>query len=311
MAGTRKEYVRGQSAPDTPAFAYMMRCEGGELYAGWTFKPAERLHAHKNGKGAKYTASHPAKGFAYLERCADKPTAMAREVALKQLTKQQKEELCAQWAEHTRPRITVATRKDAAEILEIYNWYVKYDLATFQITPSTLAEFEKSMEEATKVAPILLARDADGKLMGYACAHRWHEREAYRWSVESTVYCAPDARCLGVGDVLYRSLIPLLKRQGYWNIYALVSDPNPTSEHFHEKLGFTCVGRTPHTGYKLGRWLGLSFWWYPLRTGRSAPFQLQPLREDDVERCLGMVSWVNPGRVPPTPPEEDTLAENS
>ena len=39
----------------TEAYVYLVRCTGGKLYAGWTTDPAARLHAHKTGKGAKYT----------------------------------------------------------------------------------------------------------------------------------------------------------------------------------------------------------------------------------------------------------------
>ena len=79
------------------AFVYMVRCAGGQLYTGWTNAPAARLRAHKTGRGARYTRAHGAVGFAYLERCADKPSALRRELALKKLPKAQKELLCAAW----------------------------------------------------------------------------------------------------------------------------------------------------------------------------------------------------------------------
>ena len=44
-----------------------------------------------------YTRTHTALGFAYLEACADKSAALRREIALKKLTKAQKETLCAGW----------------------------------------------------------------------------------------------------------------------------------------------------------------------------------------------------------------------
>lgn len=268
------------------AFVYMVRCTGGQLYTGWTNDPAARLYAHKNGKGAKCTRALGAKQFAYLERCPDKSAALRREAALKKLTKPQKEALCAAWAQQNLPRLSVARPEDAADILEIYNWYVLNHTATFQITPSTVEEYRQWVDDTNKVAPLLLARDADGKLLGYACAHRYHPREAFDWSVESTIYCAPDARGLGVGDVLYSALIELLRRQGYWNVYALLADPNPASEHFHEKFGYTCAGRTPHIGYKLGRWLGLSTWWLPLQKGSAGPQPVRRLSADEITAVL-------------------------
>lgn len=276
--------------PETESFVYMVRCRGGQLYAGWTTDPAARLYAHKSGKGAKCTRGLGAQRIAYLERCPDRSAALRREAALKKLPKPEKEALCAAWAEQNRPRLSVASRADAADILAIYNWYVENDTATFQTTPSTVEEYADWVDRTNAVAPLLLARDAQGRLLGYACAHRWHEREAYAWDVESTIYCAPDARGLGVGEALYRALLALLKQMGYWNVYAQIADPNPASERFHEKLGFSCVGRTPRTGYKHGRWLGLSIWWLPLRRGRSAPAPVQPLPAPDVEKFLQALS---------------------
>lgn len=254
--------MSGEAEKTERAYVYMVRCAGGQLYTGWTNDPASRLHAHKSGKGAKCTRALGAQRFAYLERCTDKSAALRREAALKKLTKAQKEALCAEWAEKNLPRLSLATRADAVEILDIYNWYVLHHTATFQVTPSSLPEYEDWVESTRALIPLLLARDGDGKLLGYACAHRYHPREAYDWAVESTIYCAPDARGFGVGDTLYRALLDILDGMGYWNVYALVADPNPASERIHARLGFTCVGREPHTAYKFG-WLGLSTWWLP------------------------------------------------
>ena len=83
--------------PEKTAYVYMVRCAGGQLYTGWTNDPEARLKAHQSGKGAKYTRTHTALGFAYLEACTDKSAALRREIALKKLTKAQKEALCAGW----------------------------------------------------------------------------------------------------------------------------------------------------------------------------------------------------------------------
>ena len=284
--------MSGEAEKTERAYVYMVRCAGGQLYTGWTNDPASRLHAHKSGKGAKCTRALGAQRFAYLERCTDKSAALRREAALKKLTKAQKEALCAEWAEKNLPRLSLATRADAAEILDIYNWYVLHHTATFQVTPSSLPEYEDWVDSTRTLIPLLLARDGDGKLLGYACAHRYHPREAYDWAVESTIYCAPDARGFGVGDTLYRALLDILDGMGYWNVYALVADPNPASERIHARLGFTCVGREPHTAYKFG-WLGLSTWWLPLRRGNEKPEPTHPLTKKASFGALFCISYIH------------------
>ena len=71
------------AASEKPAYVYMVRCAGGQLYTGWTNDPSARLKAHQSGRGAKYTRAHTALDFAYLEECADKSAALRREIALK------------------------------------------------------------------------------------------------------------------------------------------------------------------------------------------------------------------------------------
>ena len=263
-------------------YVYLLRCADGTLYTGFTNDLARRLAAHNAGKGAKYTRSRLPVELIYQEPAADRSAALRREAALKKLPKAGKEALCAAWAEKNRPRLSMATRADAAEILRLYNWYVLNRTATYQITPSTLPEYQAWVEDTLARAPLLLARDGDGRLLGFACAHRYHPREAFDWDVESTIYCAPDACSAGVGKALYGALLELLRMQGYWNVYALLADPNPASERFHAKFGFVCVGRQPHTGYKFGRWGGMSIWWLPLRRGRAAPAPVR-LRLEDAE----------------------------
>ena len=43
------------AASEKPAYVYMVRCAGGQLYTGWTNDPSARLKAHQSGRGAKYT----------------------------------------------------------------------------------------------------------------------------------------------------------------------------------------------------------------------------------------------------------------
>lgn len=87
----------------------------------------------------------------------------------------------------------MATPDDAAAVCALYNWYVRHGTQTFQYAPSTVEEYRANIAHVRENAPFILAESADGRLQGFACAHLWHEREAYSWDVETTVYCAPTA----------------------------------------------------------------------------------------------------------------------
>ena len=163
----------------TEAYVYLVRCTGGKLYAGWTTDPAARPHAHKTGKGAKYTRATGAESLAYLERCPDKNAALRREAELKKLSKPQKEALCAAWSAHSRPRLSAASPADGPEIAALYNWYVQHSTATFQVTPADPESYRDWVAQASRTAPVVLARDEAGRLLAFACAHPWKEREAF------------------------------------------------------------------------------------------------------------------------------------
>ncbi len=76
-----------------PAYVYMLRCADGTLYTGWTSDLVRRVKAHNSGHGAKYTRSRTPVTLVYSEIAADKPAALKREYAIKQLSHEQKEKL--------------------------------------------------------------------------------------------------------------------------------------------------------------------------------------------------------------------------
>lgn len=272
----RAPSLASEALPDTRAWAYLVRCADGSLYAGWTTDLARRLRRHKAGQGAKYTKMRGAVTLAYAERCEDKSAALCREAALKKLDKPQKEALVAAWAAEHALKIRLATEADAPAVAELYNWYVRHSTATFQYAPATVEEMRANIAGVLAGAPFLVAETASGRLAGYACAHPYHAREAYAWSVETTIYCSPDFVGQGVGRRLYAPLLALLREQGYCRAAALLARPNPESEAFHRAMGFRKVGCEPQAGFKFGRWLGVTTWWYDLNTPATpAPVRRQ------------------------------------
>ena len=265
-----------------PAWAYMLRCADGSLYSGWTSDLARRLKAHNGGAhGARYTPSHGGGTLAYAQRFDTKSQAMHREAELKRLPKAEKEALAVRWLAGSRVTLRPAGPDDAPAVNRLYCWYVQHSTATFHNGCPTVEETRADICSVWQHAPYLVAESADGRLMGYACAHPWHTREAFAWDVETTVYCSPDAVAQGVGRRLYTALLTVLKAQGYYNAIALVARPNPASAAFHRALGFARVGCEPRTGYKFGRWLDLDTWVLPLcpKTDVPAPVVLTPPAE--------------------------------
>jgi putative endonuclease len=77
------------------AFVYLVRCRDGSLYCGWTDDLVRRLARHNAGTGAAYTRSRRPVVLVYHEPYADKRQAMAREYAIKRLSRADKLRLLA------------------------------------------------------------------------------------------------------------------------------------------------------------------------------------------------------------------------
>lgn len=76
-------------------YTYMLECDDGSYYTGWTNNLKKRYHAHCSGRGARYTKMHPPVRIAYFETYDDFHDAMHREWEIKQLDHRQKRELAA------------------------------------------------------------------------------------------------------------------------------------------------------------------------------------------------------------------------
>ena len=150
-------------------------------------------------------------------------------------------------------QIRLAVPEDAERMLAIYAPYVENTGVSFEDHPPESRSFRTRIEQMMEKLPWLVA-EVDGKVVGYAYAAPHRVRAAYSWSTEFSVYIGSQYRHQGVGALLYQRLVTLVQRQGYRNVYALITLPNQAAVELHRKLGFTELEVRHHAGYKLGRW---------------------------------------------------------
>jgi len=150
-------------------------------------------------------------------------------------------------------KIRLVTQEDSDAILKIYLPFITDTVVTFEYKVPTLTEFKERMADIQKNYPWLVC-EINNRITGYAYASRFREREAYKWSVDFSVYVDPEYHGKGIGKALYFALSELLKLQGYYNAYAGVTLPNVKSEGLHESFGFKAVGVYHKVGYKFDRW---------------------------------------------------------
>ena len=73
--------------------------------------------------------------------------------------------------------------------------------------------------------PYLVA-EIDGAFAGYAYASLYRTRPAYRFTVEDSVYVAPDMQRRGIGMVLLKALIDACTALGFRQMIAVIGDSN-------------------------------------------------------------------------------------
>lgn len=71
-------------------YTYLLLCADKSLYCGWTNHIEERVLAHNEGRGAKYTKSRRPVKLVYTEEFGTKQEAMKREAAIKRLSRTEK-----------------------------------------------------------------------------------------------------------------------------------------------------------------------------------------------------------------------------
>lgn len=163
--------------------------------------------------------------------------------------------------------------EDAAEVQAIYAPVVHDTAISFELEPPSVEEMARRIESGSARHPWLGARDADGRLHGYAYACTWRGRPAYDWICEVSVYVDGGSRRGGVGRTLYAALLAELEERGYVEAYAGITLPNPASVAFHEACGFTPLTVFERCGFKQGRWLDVGFWRRPLAAREAEPLR--------------------------------------
>lgn len=163
-------------------------------------------------------------------------------------------------------RIRTASPRDGAALLKIYGPYVERTAITFEYRVPSVEEFSGRIERTLKQYPYFAA-EFEGELVGYAYAGPFHEREAYDWAVETSIYVAWDQRKMGIGRRLHDALETALREQGILNMNACVACPcgeadeylTWSSLEFHRRLGYRPVGEFRQCGYKFGRWYNMAW----------------------------------------------------
>ena len=106
--------------------------------------------------------------------------------------------------------------------------------------------------------PVLVC-EINNNTVAYGSYGIFRAWDAYKFSVEHSIYVHKDFRGRGTGKQLLMALIEKAKKDGYHTMIAGIDADNQNSLNFHKKLGFREVGKFNEVGFKFDRWLDLVF----------------------------------------------------
>lgn len=181
--------------------------------------------------------------------------------------------------------IRIVREEDTEQLLELYAYYVEHTAITFEYEVPSVEEFRGRICRTAERYPYLVS-ECDGVIRGYAYAGVFHERSAYDWAVETSIYVAKGETRQGIGKELYMALEQALALQHIINLNACIAYPakedpylTKNSVQFHQHMGYRMVGQFYKCGYKFGRWYDMVWMEKCISHHPDHPQKVRPFRE--------------------------------
>ena len=147
------------------------------------------------------------------------------------------------------------TKNDISACLAIYNYEVINGVATLDLEPRTLEEwYEWYNAHSDEHHPIIVGT-IDDVVVGYASLSPYRLKDAFKSTVELSIYIHQDYRGQGVATRLMERILEMAKEDTMiHNIVSVITAGNEESTKLHNRFGFTYCGLTPEVGFKHGKY---------------------------------------------------------
>ena len=170
------------------------------------------------------------------------------------------------------PLIRPSSDADLPAITAIYAHHVLHGTGSFETEPPSVADMTTRRADVLSKGLAYLVVEQDGKIAGFAYGNWFKPRPAYRYSVEDSIYMAPDLQGKGLGRALLAELLARFEAVGIRKVMAIVGDSaNTGSVGIHLALGFAQVGIVDSCGWKFGAWRDIVIMQKTLGLGDTQP----------------------------------------
>jgi len=162
-----------------------------------------------------------------------------------------------------------ACPEDVHAIASLYAWHVLHGRASFEEVPPTIDEMRSRMNRIAKEGLPWMVALYHGIVVGYCYAGYYRPREAYRYTLEESIYVDASMTGRGIGSTLMSALIARCEEGSWRQLIAVIGDGNNNlgSLRLHKKHGFEIAGQLRSVGYKKGDWRDTLIMQRPLNDG--------------------------------------------
>lgn len=151
-----------------------------------------------------------------------------------------------------------ANARDIKAISDIYNYFVENSTATFATQAESLSEREAWFaHHSQEDLPVCVAVE-NGAVVSWASLSYYHQRCAYRQTVEISFYIHHEYVGCGIGKLLTEHLLKQAVDRNYHCVLSLVCSENEASLALLRKFDFEVVGQLREVGRKFDRWLDVT-----------------------------------------------------
>ena len=145
--------------------------------------------------------------------------------------------------------------QDTQAILEVINYNILNSTALYDYNIRSYEQQKAILDDKiSKGFPVIVA-EINGEVVGFGMYSEFRFREAYKFTVEHSVYVNQNYHGKGIGKIILQELIDLARKQNLHTMIAVIDAENQSSIEFHKKFGFEIAGTIKESGFKFNRWL--------------------------------------------------------
>lgn len=158
--------------------------------------------------------------------------------------------------------IRLGKTSDIEACLDIYNYEVLHGVATLDLEARTLEEWQEWFQAHNCLHRPLFVAEVNHQVGGYATLSEYRTKEAFKSTVELSIYISPSHRGQGLASALMEHILDFAKADETIHlVVSVITAGNQASTHLHKKFGFTFCGHMPEVGYKKGVFQGVDHYY--------------------------------------------------